>query len=855
MNRQREIGRWLAALLLSFVAFGSSTAEDSPRPQSPPNEPLLVGAMIGNQEVGTLDVRRVGDHYLVPLEEFAELAGCRVVRDDQGVQLQTPLGPVPLLPEDLREAEGTVYLRQDVIESKLASPVAFDRSSYSLRFDLPWRRSEQGSAPTTRAPLDPSVSAPAASLSTIHVDLRYNQFSDEGDFRGLTALGGALAGGYWRLRYEGTPGSRGFLRDYAWLYRGQQHLFLAGHQRVHTHPLLRGVQFTGLQYAWTNQRLDLFSRGGQARQLLSREMQPISNFEGYGPPAGIAELWVDGVIADRRVIGLDGRYEFFDVSIPARQASNVEVRLYDRHSPGIPIEIIEETRTASAFLLPGGTSMHMAGGGAAGNFIQNQFVEGFEPSGPAGFYQTRHGLSDTLTLEAAVQGGEYGGQVFGGFVSRLSRSFVLSFGLGGSSESAYGYSVDIEGLPRPWRVIGRFQSSQAGFDPLYPHEQRDHLLEVGRAVGPKFDVAIVGRSRNNATGSVDYVLPALAWRPARALWLSARPDTLGDYRLFLNYQIRHGTRLTMNSVSSRVFAQLWQDLGPRLRMTFNADVGDDVPDREAVLLTGYGVGRWRPTWTVGPMLTDGEPGALASGRITLVPGIVAQARAETNALGSAESSLEPRFQLNIIADFGLTGGRLVEARTTAVREGRGGIAGVVHVDAPRGLGKFELADLPVSIDGRRVARTNARGEFFIGNLEPGIYQVVIEPDNLPIELSLRLKSVVAEVAGAAVTRVDFIARPEFGIAGRVSDTAGEPVPGIQLELLDGSRAVVSRTVTDRFGLYRIDGLEIGTYLLRPKPFTLPGLDPDTPSIVIPVVDDYLFGQDLELPMAVGDDTP
>ena len=848
MEGERGIGRWLIAFALSLALTLPSIAE-SPAETAPPQyEPLLVGAYIGQHEVGTLDVRRVGDSYLVPLEDFAEMAGCQLLRDEQGLRLQTPMGPVPLLPEDLREAEGTVYLREDVIERKLAAPVVFDRSRYALSFNLPWRPHEPGATETTRPELDPDVSAPPASLSTIHVDLRYNQYSENAYFRGLTALGGALAGGYWRLRYEGTPGGPGFLRDYAWLYRGKQHLFLAGNQRVRIHPLLRGMELTGLQYAWTNQPLDLFSRGGQARQLLSRQMQPISTFNGFGPPAGIAELWIDGMVVDREVIGLDGQYQFLDVSIPARQASNVEVRLYDRHSPGVPIEIIEETRTASAFLLPGGATMHMAGGGAAGNFIQNEFVEGFEPMGPAGFYQTRHGLSDTLTLEGAVQGREDGGQAFGGFVSRLSRAFVMSFGLGGSTESAFGYSVEIEGLPSPWRFIGRLQSSEAGFDPLYPYEQRNHYLEVGYTVNPNLDVSMIGRSRLFATDEADYILPAISWRPARPLWLSARPDIQGYYRLFMNYQIRRGSRLTMNSARSRVFTQFWQDLGPRLRLTLNADVGGDVPDREAALLTGYGSGRWRPTWTVGPLLTDGEPGALASGRITIVPGIVAQARAETNALGSAEASLQPRFLLNIIADFGLTGGRLVEARTRDVREGRGGIAGVVHVDAPRGLGKFDLADLPVSIDGRRIARTNARGEFFIGDLKPGIYQVEIEPDNLPIELSLRLKSVVAEVDGAAVTRVDFIARPEFGIAGRVTDAAGTPVPGMPLELLDGSRAVVARTVTDRFGLYRIDGLEIGTYMLRPKPFSMAGITPDSPSIVIPIVDDYLFGQDLELPV-------
>ena len=48
----------------------------------------------------------------------------------------------------------------------------------------------------------------------------------------------------------------------------------------------------------------------------------------------------------------------------------------------------------------------------------------------------------------------------------------------------------------------------------------------------------------------------------------------------------------------------------------------------------------------------------------------------------------------------------------------------------------------------------------------------------------------------------------------------------------------------------IDGLEIGTYMLGPKPFSVPGVDPDAVSIIIPIVDDYLFGQDLELPIEI-----
>jgi hypothetical protein len=249
--------------------------------------------------------------------------------------------------------------------------------------------------------------------------------------------------------------------------------------------------------------------------------------------------------------------------------------------------------------------------------------------------------------------------------------------------------------------------------------------------------------------------------------------------------------------------------------------------------------------------TNGHPGYLLDGRLTVTPGIVAQLRVESNALGADEyDATEPRILFNVFANLGLSRGRLVAAHTTSVREGRGGIAGVVHVDAPRGFPKFNLRGLPVSLDGRRVARTNAGGEFFVGNLRPGIYHVELSPENLPIELVPYLRSLNAEVSGAAVTRVDFVVRPEFGVAGRVRDATGQPVAGLHVEILDGSRVVMATTVTDRFGLFRIDGLPIGSYLLRPKPHDLPQLDPDAVQRVVRVTDDFLFEQDLTLPVVV-----
>ena len=849
LPHQRRVG--LAALVFLTLSIHVSASVPPTAPTPGPDE-LLVGVLVGSREIGSLDVRLAEDGYLVPLEPFAELIGCRVQGEGQDLRLDTPLGQVRLEPADLREAEGKLYLGESVIESKLATDVTFDRARYALRFDVPWRSPEDAGSLEAATPLEPDVSAPAASLSTLYADLRYTRFAESEAVRGATHLGGALAGGYWRMRYESDFEGQHYLRDYAWLYRGDHHLFLAGNQRVRVHPLLRGLEFTGAQYATTNQSLDLFESGPAPRELLSRQMQPISTFEGAGPAAGAAELWINGVIVERQAIGLDGRYAFVDVSIPARQASRVEVRLYDRHNLGVPVEIIEDVRTASAFLLPGGATVHMGGAGAAGNFVQDQISGYPDRRGGAGFYQTRHGLSDTLTLEAAVQGADEGGQAYGGFVSRLSRTLVMSMGLGGSSERAFGYSAELEGLSRPWRLLARAQSAEAGFDPLYPHEQRDHYLELGYSRGSRLDLAMIGRSRLYASANVEFLLPAATFRPFAALWLGARPDIDGDYRYDALYRLGPRTRGSVGSTKGRTFSELWHELRPDLRMTAAADTGGGVPDRFALLFTGYGLSRWRATWTAGPLFTDGKPGYLLGGRVTLVPGIVGQARLESNALGTgSDLADEPRLLLNVIADLGLARGRFVAASPYSVREGRGGIAGVVHVDAPRGFPKPDLSDVPVSLNGRRVTRTDSNGQFFIGALAPGVYQVELERDNLPIELVPRLRRLNAEVGGAAVTRVDFVVRPEYGVAGRVVGTDGVPIQGIGVELLDGARIVVERAMTDRFGLYRMDGLPVGSYLLRvaSEPRAVPGAD--AASRIVRISEDFLFGQDLVLTTAGG----
>ncbi|HVN33607.1 MAG TPA: carboxypeptidase-like regulatory domain-containing protein, partial [Thermoanaerobaculaceae bacterium] len=99
------------------------------------------------------------------------------------------------------------------------------------------------------------------------------------------------------------------------------------------------------------------------------------------------------------------------------------------------------------------------------------------------------------------------------------------------------------------------------------------------------------------------------------------------------------------------------------------------------------------------------------------------------------------------------------------------------------------------------------------------------------------------------TRVDFELRVEFGLAGRVRDAIGTPLAGVRVELVSPAGEIVAMGRTDTFGLYRIDGVAPGHYVVRLAAGAVPtGVTP--PSREVAIVDDFLFDQDLTVPVVV-----
>ncbi len=129
----------------------------------------------------------------------------------------------------------------------------------------------------------------------------------------------------------------------------------------------------------------------------------------------------------------------------------------------------------------------------------------------------------------------------------------------------------------------------------------------------------------------------------------------------------------------------------------------------------------------------------------------------------------------------------------------------------------------------RVTAPNADGRYEIENLPAGCYTLTV----VPMDGILFAPKFTTPVCGPdndgnpQLVKADFLAVSEqtYSISGRVFDTAGQGVPGVQISL--GNQVVVSAND----GSYEFEYLPAGTHVVTPDPkeFT----DPKQVSVELP----------------------
>ncbi|MEM1180995.1 MAG: carboxypeptidase-like regulatory domain-containing protein [Acidobacteriota bacterium] len=798
-------------------------------------ERSLVGLVLHEREEGALDVIHWRGELYLPLESLIEVIGASLDFAGDVASVRTPLGTVAVPAGAGIQVDGEVFVASSFWRRDLATPVRFDEGRFAVVLDLPWRRGSRA-GPVARRDREPDITAPDHGLSELRLHALWTGDDRDQSLASSLEAGGRLGGGLWRGRFSGDLSGGGRLEDFTWLRPFGRHRLQLGHQRLDFHPLLPSLELTGAQWAWSNGfgQAQAARRGGDL--LIPRRVTPSSSFEGRGIPAGIAELWVDDRLVARQVVPLDGIYRFEDVRLQDR-LNRVEVRVFDRHRSTVPASVdVYEQRLSSQLLPAGGTTL-VAGLGAEGHLADRR-----NRAGGAGFVHGRRGSSllGRSTFELALSRQRGVAYALAGGVASLGPSATAAFSVASNDRGAGALSFDLDGERNGWRFLARSRVEEARFRPGDAEAFEDHLAEVEYRPSERWSFGLVGRYRRDGSAEpVRFVLPTFRWTPGGQLALRGCPDRNGDYRFDLRYRPTASVRLSAR-VLRRTSLAADVDLSPRSRVLLGVDFGDGQDERYSLAYARHGSGTKSVSWSAGPVYSGGELGFRGTATAALGSSILARVLVERER--SVDSATDDpssgwRFSAGLTADLGVAGGRLVPADRFPVREGFGGIGGALRLDGHRAA----LDGATLLVDGRPLGRSELGGTFFIGGLEPGVYAVELDMEDLPIELQPLRRRFQVEVAEGAVTRVDFELDPRYGVAGRVLDLHGEPHVGVTVEIVDGTGQPVSTAVTDRFGLFRLDGLPRGTYTLRSRP----GADRLATAERLVVVDDqFLFGQDL-----------
>ncbi|WP_238178338.1 carboxypeptidase regulatory-like domain-containing protein [Calothrix sp. 336/3] len=849
------------------AANNSNTTEKTPTDSSVPkptlelarrpDDPFLVGILINGREVGTIDIIQNGNILLLPIDSFADIANLTFEVKGEGYQVVTPLGNVQISENEIQEKNGIKYISNVILAEKLKIKVELNTADLTLLTDLPWRAGTRQNI-SSASQLKPDFLPPGTGISNFRQELSVSRSSGSTDWSSSTLVGGRLFDWSYQLRLNNNFVNEPDLSEYYLYKRSGAFQYQLGRQNLALHPLLNGMSFTGFQVGYTNLPANnLYSSYG-ANELIPRRSQPIQTFRGQAPAASIVQLRVSGVIIAQQQVGFNGQYEFLDVNLPVGQNNEIEVLIFDRSNLRVPAQIRSVRINASDLLLPSGGNVQLGGVGFSGNLVQNNLLGNANSDYDGkltGFYQIRQGLSKNLTLEAGVQAVPDTLQTQAGFIWRLANPLVLSANIG-SSNGELGYSADLDFQLDRLDITANSQELPEGYQPQRKNGRlSNHSLEVGYRFNNSFNLGFIARSRQDESESVNYVLPTFYARPFSSLSLSGRPDLYGRYLLNAFYQPNNATRLTFNTFGDNYISDLSYKFGRDYQLSLGNEFGGNAAARYSLSFGRTPNSLRELSWNLGLAVSDGEIGPIAGASMQVLPGLFARIDYQgipSRTRGFMGGFGDDRLTLSLVSDLSFAGGRVTPSSNSGISKDRGAIAGRLKLEGSKE--KFDLSGSNIQVFNNRnqnigSTRTDSQGNFYLGNLPEGVYSIQVEPDELPVELSVMKTSAVAKVASSAVTNVDFAVRPEFGVAGRVTDVSGQAVPQVRVELLNGVGSRVLSAVTDQFGLYRLDGVPVGKYTLRVSPLDALNSRDTLPKLPIEIRNEFVYEQNLKLPIS------
>lgn len=811
-------------------------------------EPLFVGAYINGTEQEPINIVRQEDTFWISTEDWASLLGIKIQITTPPFSINTPIGQRTLSPEALSDHENITYISHETLAKLVRIDLKFINSLYAISLDVPWTPGATLALKSTpnKQQVDNVISPPDSSLSFIRFEtFTTHQFNDQDDdiFNTLDA-GGRIASGTWALQFsqeypDADPPIK--INRYYWDKYTDQHAFRLGSNYIRLSPLLHNYDFTGAQWAYSNQGVSQytdFSRAfSQDSFLADDQLQQRTINQQNGPPAGIAELRINNIPVARVRIGLDGRYEFRNIPETVGGFSVTEIYLYERHLQQEPLEIIDYTRTLVSGMLAAGEILMRSGVGASGNAF---YSSESQSSDTVSFLQTRYGVTDKWTLEGSLQRSLDGDNELL-LTNQLSFNSHWAGALSlASRNNRFGAQAEITGLGENWQFRLRGLHHADAYQQADKGSFNDYNLRTFYRLNKSFNVGLVGHYlRDEAQEDINFLLPSVDWRPNHKFFASATPNFDGNYRLHADYRMTPYLQF-ISEFEGEVYTQ-------QLDYYINDDALLSIAheyNQQDQNYSSYALLDWRPKSNqhellqAGLSLNNGDStGFMLSWQRIFTPGLELRLEYHNQYRLFGENKDNHFLFANLIVDFAHVGKRFIPADNRYVNSTRGGIVGAIK--QPNGQ-SIPVDDITFKINGRQLNQQQAGGYFHINQLKSGTYQVSIDESNLPIEYSAKHHHYNVEVASSAFTEVNFEVIAEYGIAGKVTSDDDQAIVSAKVILTSEDGLSSYESTTNAFGFYRIDQIPPGNYIL----IASQNSGKTTPTRQIKITNDYLFGQDL-----------
>jgi len=834
-----------------FTSYVDAAASGGGGGRAAPSPQLAVVLVNGKErDTGIAIVIDPTGKTLVALDYLVAALGLPTRVTEDAYVVTTPLGDARVPLAAVTEIQGYSYVDTDTLSRAFASEIRFDSGEFALRIDTSWQNQDtetipKGAKAPPQAPAD--VLAPKLSLSQWHAEVDYlRQGNGQGDaFTSTTDLGGALGDGYWRLRYYDDLENRRYVDSWSWVTGSGNSRFLVGRQIVSLATLLPSIYLTGAQAAYTNRPNLMYGTAATNGEIIAARFNAPRTVNGKGPPGGTAELRRDGQVIARQPIRLDGTFEFREQNL---NGGHVQIAVFDRSNPQVPVRIEEIYEQASDQALPAGAYVHYAGIGTTANPLDPELRNGRT----AGFYQWRQGLTNSLTGIAAVidDGSERRSTAGVVWTSPWLGAWALSGATGthGNASQLLGNGARGEFF---WRADLR--RDEAGFSSALSPAREDYNAEAGIAFATSEVCRLVARHFDSpGQPSVDFIKPAVAWQASRELSLSARPDLDGRYAFYAAYLPAPGWRLGLTRYRTRTDLDVDKQLDGQhsLRGEFSDD--SQLGRRAGVFAQGSTMGALPIVWTAGLLRGEHHTGYLLDGGMEVYPGVSVHAQAVDDPLlgsdslgfgnGPPNSPASTRLiELSVVVDFAVTPSGLARGGYRMGLNNSGGISGAIRAaDGPIALTR--LRGVGVILDGLLRGEVDANGRFLISDLTPGVYALELDSEKLPLEYQPIDRVRRVQVKSGAVTQLDFAIALRLGFAGRITLDGNPAKTPVEVSVSNETGTVVATSKADAWGYYRVDGIAPGRYSVAARTEA----EHRGAEIHIELKDRFLFGQNLAL---------